>query len=450
MDSSWFHSVSLVNEKCKGCTNCIKHCPTEAIRVRDGKAWIDPERCIDCGECIRVCENRAQQSLGDPWASIIPYKYRIAIPAPALMGQFSRGILPEQILGGLLGLGFNKVFETGYGADFTTIALKEYIKAGNLKKPLIASSCPAVVRLIQVRFPGLIEHLIPLEAPMVTAAKLAREEALQESGLKPEEIGVFFITPCPAKITMIKGDYGLDNGIINGALPINQIFGDLQHIITSGKAPLCQPRVSQVGVGWARAGGECAAVGIENYLAVDGIPNVVRVFEDLEMDKLNDLDYIEALACMEGCIGGALTVENPFVARIKIRKLADGRKLPEITPEFEDKARKLYNAGFFKWDYQLVPKPILKLDPDVSQAIQKMELIEKTTELLPGLDCGSCGAPSCRALAEDIVLGKAKLVDCVFKLREELSQLAQDLLKLSQYLPPALVNLNDKAEGRKK
>ena len=49
------HSVVLEEEKCKGCTNCIKRCPLEAIRVRSGKALILTERCIDCGECQRVC-----------------------------------------------------------------------------------------------------------------------------------------------------------------------------------------------------------------------------------------------------------------------------------------------------------------------------------------------------------------------------------------------------------
>ena len=49
-----YHSVRLDKTRCKGCTNCLKHCPTEAIRVRNGRAHIIDERCIDCGECIRI------------------------------------------------------------------------------------------------------------------------------------------------------------------------------------------------------------------------------------------------------------------------------------------------------------------------------------------------------------------------------------------------------------
>ena len=125
---TWFHAVSLINERCKGCTNCIKRCPTEAIRVRNGKASIDGERCIDCGECIRICENHAKQAEGDSLAATTGYRYRVAIPAPALMVQFQKGVRPEQILEALLGLGFDRVAEAGWGADLTTVALKRYLR----------------------------------------------------------------------------------------------------------------------------------------------------------------------------------------------------------------------------------------------------------------------------------------------------------------------------------
>lgn len=55
------HSVTLQKSKCMGCTDCIKRCPTEAIRVRSSKAQIIEARCIDCGNCIRICRNGAKQ-----------------------------------------------------------------------------------------------------------------------------------------------------------------------------------------------------------------------------------------------------------------------------------------------------------------------------------------------------------------------------------------------------
>ena len=78
------HSVFLETEKCKGCTNCLKRCPTEAIRIRDGHAVINPDDCIDCGECIRVCEQKAKRAVYEKLEDLDSSKYLIALPAPSI------------------------------------------------------------------------------------------------------------------------------------------------------------------------------------------------------------------------------------------------------------------------------------------------------------------------------------------------------------------------------
>ena len=85
----FFHSVTLDKDKCKGCTNCIKRCPTEAIRVQNGKAKILSDRCIDCGECIRVCPHHAKQATYDKLDVLDRFTYTIALPAPSLYSQFN-------------------------------------------------------------------------------------------------------------------------------------------------------------------------------------------------------------------------------------------------------------------------------------------------------------------------------------------------------------------------
>lgn len=190
----YFHSVTLDKDRCRGCTNCIKRCPTEAIRVRDGKARIINERCIDCGECIRVCPYHAKLAVTDSLDMMKDFKYKIALPAPSLYGQF-RDLTINQILSALLDVGFDEVFEVAYAAEIVSKFTREALTKGNLKKPVISSACPAVVRLVQIRFPSLIDNLLDICSPMDTAAILAKKEAIKKTGLKEEEIGVFSFLP---------------------------------------------------------------------------------------------------------------------------------------------------------------------------------------------------------------------------------------------------------------
>ena len=200
----FFHSVTLDKDLCVGCTNCIKRCPTQAIRVRAGKAQIISERCIDCGECVRVCPHHAKKARHDGLEMLDKFKYTVALPAPALYGQFNRLDEIDYVLHGLKSLGFDDVFEVSRAAEIVSDATRQLLADGRLKKPVISSACPAVVRLIRVRFPDLCENVLPLRSPMEVAARLAREQAVKNTGLPPEAVGVFFISPCAAKVTDVE------------------------------------------------------------------------------------------------------------------------------------------------------------------------------------------------------------------------------------------------------
>jgi iron only hydrogenase large subunit-like protein len=189
-----FHSVLLIEEKCRGCTRCIKNCPTEAIRVRAGKARINAERCTDCGECIRTCDNHAKTAITDSLSRLKDFEHVIALPAPALFSQFGREVDPQRVLAALIDIGFDDVFEVAYGADIATFLTVEYLKRRRKRGPAISAACPAVVRLIQVRFPALIDCLIPVDSPMACSGKLAKEIKSQELEIPKENVGAFFIT----------------------------------------------------------------------------------------------------------------------------------------------------------------------------------------------------------------------------------------------------------------
>ena len=404
-----FHSVRLDDDKCQGCTNCIKRCPTEAIRVRNKKAYIISDRCIDCGECIRVCPHHAKYAVSEYFNELINYKYRIALPAPALYGQFNNLENVDYVLTGLKRMGFDDVVEVSKGAEILSSATREMFENGELRKPVISSACPAVVRLIRTRFPNLLSNLLPTCAPIDIAAKIAREKAKRETNYTDEEIGVFFLTPCPAKRTAIRTplcheDYGID-----GAIAIKDIYPVLVQTMDRLQPDEVESINDSgiIGVGWCSSGGEAAGLLKERYLAADGIENVINVLEELEDEKLNDLDFIELNCCTGGCVGGVLTVENPYVAKARIQRLR--KFMPISCNTLED----YFTIDDLGWTKEITASPAMKLADNVITAMKMMSRLKEIESSLPGLDCGICGAPSCRALADDIVRGYAQETDCV-------------------------------------
>ena len=426
----YYHSVTLDRDKCKGCINCIKRCPTEAIRVRDGKAKIIKERCIDCGECIRVCPHKAKSAVTETLDDIFAYRYKIALPAPTLYGQFNNLKDINYVLTGLKYLGFDDVYEVAKATEAITDYTRKLLAEGKLRRPVINSACPTVVRLITVRFPNLLPHVLPLISPMEAAAMAARKEAAQKTSYKPEEIGVFFISPCAAKATGVRNPIGLAASPVNGVISIKEVYLKLLPIL--GKLEHIEPlsTCAFAGVNWAQSGGEVAALANEKYVAVDGIHNVVKLLEEIEDDETLDLDFIEALACTGGCVGGPLNVENTFVAKTKIKKLADALK-----KDGQRTAPVALREDELHWDSPVTYRNVMNLDEDLLIAMQKLEAMEAIAHDLPQLDCGSCGAPSCKALAEDIVRGFAGETDCIYKLREKVRDLAKQMVELEEQMP---------------
>ena len=427
----FFHSVTLDKDKCLGCTNCIKRCPTEAIRVREGKAQIISERCIDCGECIRVCPHHAKKARYDHLSVLEGWKYKIAIPAPALFGQFNNLDDIDIVLTGLKQMGFDDVYEVSRGAELVSDATRKLMADGRLPKPVISSACPAVVRLIRVRFPDLCDHVLNLNAPMEVSAMMAKRAASERTGIPVEEIGAFFITPCPAKVTDIKMPIGTEGSWCDGAIAISEVFPLLSHRMD--KLETVEPigQSGLIGVSWAGSGGESAALLNEKYLAADGIENVIRVLEELEDERIRELDFVELNACSGGCVGGVLCVENGYVAKARLQRL---RKYLPVSQNHLDGGM----PRDMEWTEPLEFAPVLKLSQNLEEAMQMMEEIDVICEGLPGLDCGSCGAPSCRALAEDVVKGVARTSDCVFVMREQVKNVADTLSSIGGYVPSYL------------
>ncbi len=418
MGGKYFHSVVLNDDRCVGCTSCLKICPTEAIRLREGKARIIGEKCIDCGECIRICPNHAKSAVTDNLDIIKKYKYTIAIPSLVLYGQFPGNVGINEMLAAIKKVGFDEVFEASVGTEMITNVIKNHIlKNPDIKRPIINATCPAILRLIQIRFPELLPNVADIETPMEIAARLAKIDAVKKTGLSIAEIGVIFISPCTARMTSVTNPLGIEKSYIDGVLSMKAVYGDILRNISSSKVENISKSTKE-SLLWPLVGGQGEPLGIENYLAVDGIHEVIKVLEEIEMDKLDGLEFFEGMACIGGCVGGPLTIENPHIAKNRMKALSKGLSSSNVCEE-EIKAQiEMYNDGLIRLTEKIEPRAIMRLDDDISKSMRKMEMIKEMLKYLPGIDCGVCGAPTCRAFAEDIVKGENQKAFCIVKTME--------------------------------
>lgn len=434
----YFHSVKLLQDKCQGCVSCVKVCPTEAIRVRSGKAEIINDRCIDCGSCAKMCPYHAFSVEMDTLQGLENYSYNIVLPAPSLYAQFPASVSAGDIWQGLHNLGFDEIFDVSLASEYIALEIEDYVKnyTGG-RKPLISSTCPAVLRMIQVKFPELIKQIVPVLAPAEAAAVYAKRTAAEKTGISPENIGVWFISPCPSKESNIRQSVDMQKSQLTGSFSMAEVYGKLLKCL-GGSGPMKVTTGSSYGMRWGAYGGEIKSAGLMNAIAVHGIKNVYEALEQISMNKMPQLDYIECNACSGGCIGGVLAAENRFVAESNLKQRVKQLTEQETGGRKEVLARSMVLQDFPKsseYRKKIVPRPMMQLDDDIMEAMKKFERMEEVLQSLPGLDCGACGAPSCQCLAEDIVQGKAHVTDCIFKLRSSVHKLAQGMLELARQVP---------------
>ena len=411
------HSVYLDESKCIGCTTCLRHCPTEAIRIRNGKAQINEQRCIDCGECIRICPHQAKKAKYSKLEAMDRFKWKIALPAPTLYGQFENLDDVDYVLEGLLRIGFDDVVEVSQAAELVSAYTRQYLKTEGVRKPAISSACPVVVRLICLRFPFLKDNIVHMLPPMEVAARMAREKAKKEHPeLKEEEIGVCFISPCPAKVSYVKNGFADYKSQVDLVVSISDIYFQLINAMGKTDSPRSLSKSGVIGIGWATSGGEATAIFNENYMAADGIDNVNRLLDQIENGDIPPLDFIELNACTGGCVGGVLTMQNPFIAKARLQNLR--RYLPVSQNVLSKEELQYIPDSYFFEDYPTY-QPISRLSDNMAESMRMMSDIQKLRECLPGIDCGSCGAPTCRAFAEDVIKGQATVDGCLLRQKGE-------------------------------
>lgn len=416
-----FHHALTVNETlCYGCTRCMTVCPTAAIRMAKGKAKVDPWRCVDCGNCMEACPVNAIVVGQDDFQKIFHYSHRVAVVPSVMIGQFSDDFSDEEIFSALLELGFTHVYEAEFGSDILRQISGRYPTYAD-QYPVISSFCPAVVRLIQVRFPSLVKHLNLIKPPLDITALFAGKE-LMDGGAREEDIGIFYVTPCASKIAAIKSPQGERASLFTGVINMDYLFNLVRKsLVRQKKNKSCKlpPEVnlSPQAVLWSLTTGEAPNMQGRS-LAVDGINNVIEFLEKFENGEINGIDFLELRACDEGCAGGILGSGNRFLTAERLRHRA--KLMGPMKAKVKDriKAQSEFIREHIKLE-RIEARSIVKLDDDFDKAMDKMEQIQEILKELPQVDCGICGSPSCEALANDIVQGTAEMSRCIFYQRRQ-------------------------------
>jgi hypothetical protein len=392
---------------------CLKVCPTEAIRVRHGKAEILEDRCIDCGECARACRHNAIVPQTGSFTEFSEFKHTVALVSPVLYGQFRKDVLPSAILAAVRKIGFDDACDVARASEAVSAAIDEHLAGYRGPLPLLSSFCPTIVRLIQARYPSLIDLLVPIDSPMEIAAREVRNKKVKELGLRRDEIGVIYLTPCPAKMVAIKYPPRKRHSHIDGAIAISDIYHSLLSALAeaNNSGHEVEESVTGMGLGWPVLGGQVSALQAESSLAVGGLGDVERILDEIEHGKLGDIQFVECHACAQGCCGGPLTVGDPYVTRGTILNLV--ARFGKAPCQDRGKIREQYQKGYFSLPGKISSRPFSPLDKDIGRAIEKRKRIQQTYEGLPQINCGACGAPTCLSFAEDVVLGRAPLEGCV-------------------------------------
>jgi len=410
---------------CRGHSTCVRACPTKAIRMAAKKTVRIVGQCIGCGECLRVCEAGAISAATSGIEALRRNQVAIALVSPVLYAQFP-GVMPKDILMGLRQVGFRHTIDMSYFLEMFHYATEEFIKRSRKSNkahwPLISPVCPVVVRLIAYQFPSLIPHVLPVLRPVALMAREVKQRIIPYYQQTGETVALYYINPCPTKMSPIYESADPTRSVPEIALGINEIYPELareiEKIKQSDVIPFDQPRFEYETCAtgnasmWAVSGGEIAEMDFDRSLAVSGMAETIAYLQKIELGLFKDIEYIEFRTCREGCLGGVLTVLDKYLAKSAVRQMVKlfglGRRLPR------ENVLRMYQKGHFRTEKSLAKLAKLYGPKKEALSLASLQEIEKILELLKGTDCAACGAPDCRTFAEDVVRGSSSLKDCIW------------------------------------
>jgi len=364
-------SLALHPELCTQCRRCLTACPTGAMRVRNGRPLLLDHLCIDCADCIGVCRPGAL-AVAETADDVFDLAGAILASPPGFLAGFGPRTPVAHVVTELAEAGFDEVVSSHDYEEALRARVLDLARERELGQPVLAPVCPAVLNLIELRFPALIDAVAPAASPW--------ESLYAAHGEGPGA----FVVSCPAQRSAL-----VRLGADPRRLLEPQLLRDalLPGLLDGGHEAA------------AAALGPRAAGASDLPLQVTGVGHVIAVLECIEDGLLGDLPAIELYACSGGCFGSPLLVEDHHLAAAlwataDQRPHSSGSVSPPAAP--------------------LTPRPGIRLDDDMGRAIEKLAQLDRVRRVLPGRDCAACGAPDCAALAEDVVLQRGDIDLCPY------------------------------------
>lgn len=416
------HYVQFHEERCTGCAECLKVCPTRAIRIRNRTSIRFVDLCIGCGACIRACAAGAISAATYPLQQIGKGHVAIALVSPVLYAQFPKA-MPKDVLLGLRHMGFRHTIDMSIFLEMFQFAAAEFIRRNRQTRetpwPFISPVCPAVVRLMAFKFPSVLTHVLPVLRPVALMAREVKERLIPLYEAQGEQVVLYYVNPCP---TMPQERFDPDGAPLRHpevSIGINDLYPELKqriNTILTEVPPFSETHFEYETCATANAalvamsGGEIASMRVDKSMAVHGLRDTTAYLQKIEMGLFQDVEYFEFRTCREGCLGGVLTAVDKYMARSNVQRMLHlhglGRRVPNNT------ILRLYDKGRFKPDKSSLTLTRLFGDRKPALSLEQMERIERILEDIGGWGCGACGAPDCQTFAEDVVRGQANLEDC--------------------------------------
>ncbi|MFZ5952979.1 MAG: [Fe-Fe] hydrogenase large subunit C-terminal domain-containing protein [Candidatus Rifleibacteriota bacterium] len=413
--------------ECRDCYRCLRVCPVKAIRMDNGQASVDPDRCIACGTCITSCPQGAKQYRRDLEQAInlLGSGQKVALSLAPSFAAFYQDWQRHRLPSAFRKLGFSWVAETAVGAFFTAAASRQQQRPD---RPSICTACPTVVNLIEKYHPGLVDNLLPVPSPMLAHASIIHERL-------GDGCRVIFVGPCIAKKKEAdrsegrqKVDLALTFEELESWLERENIQLDRLEDSDFDEIPVGESRIFPLPGGLARTAGCGSDILSADVITITGVDGIKSMLEFLNSTGRKCL--IEPMFCSNGCVNGPAA---PATGSLQSRE-----KLIDYSLKNPGTPCKSTTAAI-QAEYSAIP---VNSATEISEE-QIKKILAATGKFSPAdqLNCGACGYDSCRDKAIAVIRGLAETQMCIPYMRRMAEQRTDRIIETS---PNGIVMLNEK------